>query len=144
MRECSQCKQNLPKSAYYTYKRGQKTYYYRRTCKECDNEQVKSRYKNMSPEERTRYNKTANRRVRKRRKQVIDKYGGKCVCCGEKEYVFLAIDHVNGGGAADRKSMGTSQFITWIIKNNYPSSLRILCHNCNQATRYGKVCPHQK
>src|SRR5882672_7469248 len=32
------------------------------------------------------------------KKQVIDHYGGKCECCNESELVFLALDHIHGGG----------------------------------------------
>jgi hypothetical protein len=31
--------------------------------------------------------------------EMLSAYGGKCVCCGESEYKFLAIDHINGGGS---------------------------------------------
>jgi hypothetical protein len=75
--------------------------------------------------------------------KVINVYGGKCVCCGEDRLPFLSFDHVNGGGRAHRKIAGYgTPFLRWIIRNNYPDMLRILCMNCNMAVHQG-ICPHQ-
>lgn len=67
----------------------------------------------------------------------------KCACCGESEWKFLAIDHVNGGGKKHR-SVTSSCLADWIVRNNYPDGFRVLCHNCNFARGiYGK-CPHEQ
>lgn len=68
-----------------------------------------------------------------------------CVCCGEKETMFLSIDHINGGGGKQKKELGGGggKMYRWLTKNNYPKGFQVLCHNCNQAKgAYGK-CPHQ-
>ena len=75
---------------------------------------------------------------------VLNHYGGKCECCGEDQYEFLAIDHKNGDGAKHRKETGLHSMVSYIIKNNFPDRFRILCHNCNQAIGHYKYCPHQK
>lgn len=80
----------------------------------------------------------------KRRKCVIDRYGGRCECCGENRYEFLAIDHRFGGGGEERKSITTTQLVhrlygAAVISENY----RILCHNCNMAIAYNSKCPHE-
>lgn len=68
----------------------------------------------------------------------------KCDCCGESIIEFLALDHINGGGAKSRKNHGnTYRYYLWLKNNNYPNGYRILCHNCNQATSWGRVCPHK-
>ncbi len=91
-----------------------------------------------------------NERQRKcnveRRVRVLWTYGSRCVCCGESRYEFLAIDHVNGDGAAHRHKIGKggSSFYAWLIKNNFPEGFQILCWNCNWAKGvYGK-CPHKE
>ena len=82
---------------------------------------------------------------RKLRKETLDKYGGKCICCGEKKFEFLAFDHKNNDGGKFRKSVGAgTTTVQWIIKNNYPTLFQILCHNCNQAKGYYGSCPHQR
>ena len=82
-------------------------------------------------------------RDRLRRKLVIEHYGNKCACCGEAAHEFLAIDHIRGGGNRHRSIVGYgNSFYNWIIKNNFPNNLRILCHNCNLAKAFYGECPH--
>jgi hypothetical protein len=83
-------------------------------------------------------------RLRSRRERVIAHYGGQCVCCGEDTFEFLSLDHKNGGGELHRAEVGQgSKMIDWIIQNDFPDIFQILCHNCNQATGYYGICPHQ-
>jgi len=97
-------------------------------CKECNNIHIA----------RTRTQSLRNRKI------VIAHYGGKCDCCCETTYEFLEIDHINGGGTKHRREVVGSHIITWIIKNNYPDSFRVLCANCNRnIARYG-ICPHKQ
>lgn len=76
--------------------------------------------------------------------EVINHYGGKCECCGEKEILFLTIDHINGGGNNHRKIIGYSKLYYWLKKNNYPKGYRVLCFNCNCVLGFTDVCPHKK
>ena len=91
--------------------------------------------------------KKINERLKRRRvylrKIAIEKYGGKCTCCGESEKIFLCIDHINGGGRRHRKLMTFSNIDEWLRSKGYPEGFRILCYNCNNAYRWGK-CPHNK
>lgn len=79
---------------------------------------------------------------RMERQKVIDFLGGKCVCCGETEPTFLAIDHVEDNGKEHREKIGRN-ICRWLIKNNFERSeeFQLLCHNCNHAKRLGD-CPH--
>lgn len=84
------------------------------------------------------YNK--NRKIRLK---VIAHYGGKCVCCGESNWAFLEFDHINNDGNEHRKEV-KQVTASWIIANDYPDYLQLLCANCNKAKGlYGK-CPHHK
>lgn len=83
------------------------------------------------------------------RDTVLRHYGARCVCCGETEPQFLTIDHINNNGAAHRRSLGHgrntgSSFYRWIIKNNFPNDLQVLCCNCNVAKGLYGICPHQE
>jgi len=77
-------------------------------------------------------------------KERRNHYGGKCVCCGEDNYKFLVIDHINGGGRKHRKQIGSGGYalIHWLDKNNYPEGFQVLCHNCNAAKAHYGSCPH--
>lgn len=86
------------------------------------------------------------RQLRQRdRANVIEAYGGKCVCCGESEEAFLEIDHVDGGGNAHRREFAsTRQIYTWLRANGYPDGFQILCSNCNKAKERPDGCPHRR
>ena len=78
--------------------------------------------------------------------EVFNHYGTMCACCKESNIVFLAIDHINGGGNQHRRENGIHAgvgFYRWLIVNNFPDDFQVLCYNCNWAKhRLGK-CPHQ-
>ena len=116
---------------------------YRETHREAANEAAR-RWRINNPERYKIGREKAKEDNKKRRKKVIDYYGGKCKCCGESEIKFLAIDHINGSGRKHRFSVcaGSSErFYQWIDKN-YPDYLQVLCHNCNLAKGFYGSCPH--
>lgn len=85
------------------------------------------------------------------RLKAFEMYGGQiCTCCGETQYEFLCIDHINGGGnqhrtlaIGDKKCAG-SKMCRWLKTNNYPEGYQVLCHNCNMAKGFYGYCPHTK
>jgi len=81
--------------------------------------------------------------TRKLRETALNGYGHKCACCGESRFEFLAIDHVNGGGSKERKTMSPSQIANKAINEGFPPMYQLLCHNCNCAKGWYGVCPHQ-
>lgn len=86
------------------------------------------------------------KRVRKEaRIEALEHYGGKCFCCGETLYEFLAVHHIDGGGNKHRKSLGygSGDFCRWLKKNGWPEGYRTSCHNCNSALGFYGYCPHQ-
>ncbi len=84
---------------------------------------------------------------RELRRRVIEHYGGKCNCCGEKELKFLAIDHIEGNGNQHRLSVlghKHASIYRWLVRNNFPVGFQVLCHNCNMAKGCYGICPHQE
>ncbi len=81
------------------------------------------------------------------KKQIMDKYGGKCNCCGETGLSFLNIDHINDDGKIHRKQIrqeGGSDFYKWLINNNFPDGFQVLCYSCNISKyRNGGTCAHK-
>jgi len=67
-----------------------------------------------------------------------------CLCCGESEFAFLTIDHING-----RKSVGHTHEVSgirlykWLFSHNFPDGYQVLCMNCNFAKGIYGICPHQ-
>jgi len=97
------------------------------------------------PENKSRWRANVTEKNRQRRIDVLMHYGGKCVCCGESEMPFLTIDHIHNDGKKDRDEVFSGYWWRWIIKNNYPAHLQVLCWNCNMAKQHygGGICPHQ-
>ena len=154
---CPKCKETKPLTEFYQRKNYRwESEKHQGYCKSCVSVRTKEHYqKNKSKyqkKESDRRKKLGNvlleqRREarRKYRENVIKQYGGECVCCGETEFKFLAIDHIKGGGRKHLKEIGgASSLIYWLKKNGYPKGFQILCYNCNMAKGlYGK-CPHIK
>jgi hypothetical protein len=94
---------------------------------------------------RDRKNLSTAQSRRAARETAIEHYGGQCACvgCGETHYEFLAFDHIDGGGTKHRKQVG-GHMETWIVKNGFPPTIRLLCHNCNCARGFHGYCPHEK
>jgi len=84
-----------------------------------------------------------NKATRKKEKiAVVEKYGRVCQCCGESNYKFLTIDHVNndGGKESERKNI-----YRYLVNIPVRSDLRLLCYNCNLGRAHnGGVCPHEE
>lgn len=81
--------------------------------------------------------------IARKREIVIKAYGSACQCCGENESAFLAIDHVQGGGTKERAQGITSRRLYLkLIRENFPDTYQLLCHNCNTAKYRLGTCPH--
>lgn len=93
-----------------------------------------------------KYRKRQKQFLLTRRISVLSFYSGgtpMCACCGEKNYEFLAIDHINNDGSKHRKQIG-GNINAWIVANNFPDIFQVLCHNCNFAKGVYKICPHKR
>ena len=110
-------------------------------CKAANTAEVR-RWREKYPEHAKSYRRAW---IQALRKEVLDHYGGKCVCCGEKTLQFLSLDHKNGGGCKHRREIGVrgSNMWAWVKREGYPDMFQVLCHNCNQAKGYYGRCPHE-
>lgn len=80
------------------------------------------------------------------KKEVFEHYGGlvcACIGCGIHNINVLELDHINGGGNAERKTVGSGKtFYKYLKKNKYPAGYRVLCANCNKGRWvHGGECP---
>lgn len=88
----------------------------------------------------------AKRNYNRMKNEVYEHYGNKCSCCEETEIRFLTIDHKNGGGTRHKAEVGGGGWpmYRWIIKNDFPDELQLLCANCNLGKyRNNGICPHK-
>ena len=74
--------------------------------------------------------------------------GATCACCGETDFKFLTIDHIDGGGRRDLKRLSGGNLGVYrrIVKHHSATSksYRVLCWNCNCGrSQNGGLCPHK-
>lgn len=102
------------------------------------------RRRKAHPEIYRRYHRNHMQRIKT---EVLSVYGGRCVCCGETELVFLSIDHMNGGGtkhrSADKGKLLGVKFYYMLKREGFPPGYQVLCFNCNFAKSQAGGCPHQ-
>ena len=80
----------------------------------------------------------------RQRLEVIEAYGGKCVCCGEAHPEFLTVDHVFNDGAEERKTEWSGTWYAKLKKLGWPKDrYQLLCWNCNSSKGIHGYCPHQ-
>jgi hypothetical protein len=75
-------------------------------------------------------NSYAARNRRKLKLETIKAYGGKCVDCGNDNLGHLQFDHIDGGGRRHLESIRFN-ISRWARANNFPSTIQLLCANCN-------------
>jgi hypothetical protein len=103
---CWKC--HLVKLAKFFYRKSQTKTGLNTRCIEC--------YRKRTPRQQVQIRKKRRERARRLREEALAHYGGKCVCCGEKAFEFLAVR----------------------------SNRRVLCHNCYAAKRAFRYCPHEE
>jgi hypothetical protein len=108
---------------------------------------------NLRPDVRKSNTARVARYNRELRIAMISAYGGCCTCCGESTYEFMTLEHVHGGGNAERKGIGNGRnsgssqmtIIRRLKNSGWPKGdYTVLCANCNMGTKYGRTCPHQQ
>ena len=71
----------------------------------------------------------------KLRSKLIEKLGGKCIVCGWDDHRALQIDHINGGGRADREAIGRGHGHSYLLHvfndPNIFEKYQLLCCNHN-------------
>ncbi len=125
-----------------------------RTCRKCADRVVRWRIANPDRVRALRLKNSDQYRGARRgrnyelRLAVIAAYGSKCECCEEDRLVFLAIDHIDGAvpeaAVTGGGKLGGHHLYRLLESQGWPLGYRVLCHNCNQATSHGRVCPHQE
>ncbi len=111
-------------------------------CRKCYAATYHHRRRERDPEHERAIRRRSLQRLRK---AVLEKFGNQCVCCGETEPRFLALDHRHGGGARARKEKAFAGIYREALHMpNAEAKYRLLCHNCNMARSLYGHCPHEE
>ena len=130
---CTRCRAKKPVADFSLRNTGS----YQSWCRQCCREHKQAR--------RDQVNLNQRLTAAARRWEVIEAYGGKCVCCGEGDRRFLSIDHIANDGAEHRQTVRAAQLYGWLKRNGFPKdNFQLLCFNCNMGKSVNRgVCPHQ-
>ncbi len=117
-------------------------------CVACQNESYKARYalrkeawtatKNAKAKETWHKDPVANRaRVTAFRRRLaeaaLNYLGGACRMCGETDFEVCHIDHIKGGGGAERRrGMLGPPLYRSILRGERDGELQVLCANCHR------------
>jgi DNA-directed RNA polymerase subunit M/transcription elongation factor TFIIS len=134
MKKCNNCENLLPVSEFY--KRTTSKDGLQHQCKSCTKERVKNDpkqkqrqknwYKNNTEREKTR----AVEYKRKRKRELVEKLGGKCEICGyDKCYRALTFHHLDPSNKV-RKNRGFTSQTLQTIEQEIKDCL-LLCANCH-------------
>lgn len=91
----------------------------------------KSRYDGIARECKECVRNRGKEKWQRLRRQVIELLGGSCIRCGFADERALHVDHVNGGGHRERKSMSTFAYYKKLLADIDSGQYQILCANCN-------------
>jgi RNase P subunit RPR2 len=75
-------------------------------------------------------------RLRRKRLEAIQRFGGICSRCGFSDWRALQFDHKDGDGSKDRRLHRHNNFgyYNYIMQN--PNKFNLLCSNCNWIKRF--------
>lgn len=68
---------------------------------------------------------------------MLQKLGGKCRKCGFTDPRALQVDHINGDGARERRTMNLHRFSIIVLRDT-TNKYQLLCANCNWIKRHEK------
>jgi hypothetical protein len=135
---CARCGNSKPLGEFSKTSKGHPHSY----CRPCRNEDARQR--------RATGANGKHRPDYQRQKRIEDRdaayahYGGECQCCGEGNYLFLTLDHVNNDGKAHRDRYKGQPMYRIARREGYPDTFQLLCFNCNCGrARNGGLCPHR-
>jgi hypothetical protein len=90
-------------------------------------------------QQQARYRVNNKEKIAKRHRQhrivlvgrAMSGYGSECLFCEENDRDVLVFHHVYENGKKHRGKMNDRKFYRWIIENDFPDEIILLCANCH-------------
>jgi hypothetical protein len=114
-------------------------------CKICQEEKDESKFPHENGKVRryTCWSCRQKRELAQQKLRLLDAFGCRCECCGERMPAFLTLDH-KVGGRRHHEGLTNLQIYARAAKEGWPRDrYQLLCMNCNFAKGHYGVCPHQ-
>lgn len=81
------------------------------------------------------------RAYHKMKREIVERLGDVCCACGHEDRRVLQVDHVNGGGGAERRDIGHSKSLRvirdFLRESVKQSEYQLLCANCHALKTLG-------
>jgi len=145
MKKCAKCHKSKNNSCFHKNKTkidGLAT-----ECRECCKAYMKKYYAKNKNKLLKQNKENGKQKHAEAKRLCIEHYSNgtnKCCCCGESNPEFLSLNHINGGGRKDRQTFkGARTFCGYLVKNNFPKGINIMCFNCNLSYGFFGYCPHK-
>lgn len=97
-------------------------------------DRMRAKYQALSPEQKKEHIKACSTRRRKRRQELVDDFGGKCLKCNFSDPRALQFDHVKGDGPGHNATYDREKL--WKEIRREPYRFQLLCANCNTIKRF--------
>jgi len=121
---------------YYSEHKEQYSIKRKKTYKESNGEELR-KSKEYQKQNRERINKRSVELRRKKRIDLINLYGGKCIRCGFNDWRALQIDHINGGGKKEKATFkGYKDYYKMLKQERNSGKYQLLCANCNWIKKF--------
>lgn len=104
---------------------------------------IKQRQKIYRQNHQAKIRERNRNRYQELRIKFFEMYGNSCTCCGESEPAFLSLEHKQGQPIGRKNKENTMQSTIRALSEYRPDLFEVLCHNCNQAQKFGNPCPHK-
>jgi hypothetical protein len=95
---------------------------------------MRTKYQNLSPEEKKQHSLACSSRRRKRRQKLVEQFGNKCVKCGFDDPRALQFDHINSDSGGKNRDYDRNKL--WNEIEETPERFQLLCANCNTIKRF--------
>jgi predicted HNH restriction endonuclease len=111
----------------------------RNTCQHCRDKANSYRKEYYKTEKGGSYQRLKSRKQNEQLKvDAFAHYGGKCVDCGETDFVVIEFHHVDGNGKDWRggRNSKSGHTVHLFRKDGYPEDIVPLCANCHKRRHY--------
>ena len=131
-RRCTTCRKILPRFAFYKNKSTPSGL--DNNCKNCRKANEKKRYAEGKKPDIYGYKDEA--------KRIVGNGNLSCVCCGNKNFEWLQIDHIEPIRRGINRKISFAQLTKKIALGEIPSNkFQLLCGSCNFAKGANEKCP---
>lgn len=140
---CIKCEVDIGKKPLSTCTSKEHSLYFENKKKR--NNEYRRKRRKIDPYYATGFNKESwkvysRNQYRDRKREIIERLGGKCAECGFSDFRALTIDHIHGKGNAERVAYGWKylKVLYQLSPKELKAKYQCLCSNCNTIKEFDR------